>query len=387
MRLAAARLLTAAGISLFLTGAAGAQAPGGGEQPPAAVTVETMRAQDVTITAELPGRVVASGVAEVRPQVNGIIVERLFDEGAQVLLGDPLYRIDPASYEAQVSAARAQVSQAEAQLRAAERDAKRYEELTQRKVTSEQSLDDAVTARETAAAAVEVARAQLEAAEIDLERTTIRAQLSGVIGRSLTTQGALVTAGQAEPLAVIRKIDPVLVDVTQSAAEIVEWRRGEAGKRLGGADRTVSLTLADGSTYDYTGELTAAEPYVNELTGVVSLRLDFPNPDRLLLPGMYVQVEMPQGVVPGAILAPQEGVSRDRRGRPTTLVVNAEGVVEERVLTVLGAQGNDWIVTEGLAEGDRVVVEGVQKVRPGAKAAPEERAASPNPNDTAQATQ
>ncbi|MFW5833317.1 MAG: efflux RND transporter periplasmic adaptor subunit [Pseudomonadota bacterium] len=365
-------------IALLLTAlpTAAAEAQEGGDAPPVPVTVVTLEAVDVTLTATLPGRVVASGVAEVRPQVDGIITERLFGEGADVTLGEPLYTIDDATYRAQLAAARAQVAQAEAQLLAAEREAERMGRLIERRVASEQNLDQAIAARDMAAAALEVAKAGRLAAEIDLERTTIKAPLSGVIGRSLTTQGALVTDGQVQPLAVIRTLDPVLVDVTQSAAEIIAWRRGLMAERLAGAEPAVSLILADGSIYEATGLLTAAEPYVHEQTGVVTLRLEFPNPDKLLLPGMYVQVELPQGVARGVVLAPQEGVSRDRRGRPTALVVGAGDVVEERVLEIVRASGSDWIVSDGLAAGDRLIVEGLQKVRPGAVALPEERSRS-----------
>lgn len=367
----------AAFAAILLAGAAAAQAPAGGAPPPTAVTVVTLSARDVTLTAELPGRVVASGVAEVRPQVNGIIIERLFREGSDVTVGQPLYRIDPATYEARVAATRAGVAQARARLRAAERDATRISELIERRVASEQAFDEAVAARDAADAALKVAEADLLTAEIELERTTINAPLAGVIGRSLTTQGALVTSGQAAPLAVIRTIDPVLVDVTQSAAEVLAWRRGVTAQTLDAAEQTVTLTLADGSRHVHTGSLRAAEPYVNEQTGVVTLRLEFPNPERLLLPGMYVQVDMPQAVARGAVLAPQEGVAYDRRGRPTALVVNADNVVEERVLDIIAARGTDWIVREGLADGDRIIVEGLQKTRPGATVAPEERAAPP----------
>jgi membrane fusion protein (multidrug efflux system) len=311
--------------------------------------------------------------------VNGIIEARLYDEGSDVALGQPLYRIDAASYAAHVAAARAQVAQAEARLKATTREADRLVELIERGVASEQVFDEAIAARDGAAAALQVAEADLLAAEIDLDRTTIRAPLAGVIGRSLTTQGALVTSGQAQPLAVIRAIDPVLVDVTQSAAEIVAWRRGGAD-RLDDAAASVALTLADGSTYPHQGSLKAAESHVNEQTGVVTLRLEFPNPDRLLLPGMYVQAAMPQGVARGVVLAPQEGVAYDRRGRPTALVVGAGDIVEERVLEIVEARGSDWVVRSGLAAGDRLIVEGVQKVRPGAPATPEERAgAEPGP--------
>ena len=372
MRIVVAALATAAVPAL-----AGAQGgPPGGARGPVPVTVETLRAVDVTLTTTLPGRVVASGIAEVRPQVDGIITERLFDEGAEVKVGDPLYRIDSKTYEARVAAARAAVTQAEARLKQASREAERLEELFARRVSSEQLRDAAIADRDAANAALAVANAQLLTAEIDLDRTTIRAPLSGVIGRSLTTEGELVTSGQPRPLAVIRAIDPVLVDVTQSAADLIAWRRGRTAEQLRGADETVSLTLADGGPYEHTGTLRAAEPYVNELTGVVTLRLEFPNPEELLLPGMYVQVEMPQGVARNVVLAPQRAVARDRRGRPTALVVGAGDVVEERLLTVMRARGSDWIVSEGLSDGDRIIVEGLQKVRPGAPVAPEERAKS-----------
>ncbi|MCA8907191.1 MAG: efflux RND transporter periplasmic adaptor subunit [Rhodospirillaceae bacterium] len=359
---------------LGLAGSAAAQ--DGGSPPPTPVTVVTLQAQNVTMTSDLPGRVVASGVAEVRPQVNGIIVERLFQEGSDVSQGQPLYRIDSASYEARVAAAEAQVAQAEAQLRAAEREAVRAAELLQRNVASAQTYDDAVAARDAASASLQVAEADLQTAGIELERTTITAPLDGVIGRSLTTQGALVTSGQSEPLAVIRSIDAVLVDVTESAAEILAWRRGLMTGTLDESDQDVTLTLADGTEYEHNGSLRAAEPYVNEQTGVVTLRLEFPNPDRLLLPGMYVQVRMPQGVVENVVLAPQEGVSYDHRGRPVALVVGEGDVVEERTLDIIGARGNRWIVQSGLADGDRIIVAGVQRIRAGAPVAPEERAES-----------
>jgi membrane fusion protein, multidrug efflux system len=368
-----ASLMWVAALAAPAALAQGAPGPGG-EAPPTPVTVVVVEPQDVTLTARLPGRIVASGVAEVRPQVNGLIVDRLFEEGAEVELGDPLYRIDSATYEAAVELANAEIAQAKARLTAAEKAANRARELVGRNVASEQALDEAISVRDAAAAALDVAEAQRHTAQIGLERTTIRAPLSGIIGRSLTTRGALVTAGQAEPLAIIRAIDPVLVDVTQSAAEIVEWRRKETEAELAGADPTVTLILADGKTYEHTGQLTAAEPHVDEQTGVVTLRMQFPNPDQLLLPGMYAEVEMPQGVARGAILVPMEGVSRDRRGRPTALVVNADNVVETRELTVTGARGSDWIVTGGLEAGDRLIVEGLQKIQPGVTVAPDVRA-------------
>ena len=184
-----------------------------------------------------------------------------------------------------------------------------------------------------------------------------------------------MTNSQASPLAIIRNIDPVYVDVTQSAAELLDWRRGNAEKRLGDTPREVKLTLADGSIYDQTGTLNAAEPDVDQQTGVVVLRMGFANPDRLLLPGMYVRVEMPTGIAKGAFLVPQEAVSRDRRGQPLAMVVNADNVVEQRLLTVLQDRGSDWIVSEGLSAGDRVIMMGLQKAAPGATVTPQEQTA------------
>lgn len=346
------------------------QAPGGA---PPEVTVVTLRQQDVTLTAQLPGRVVASGTAEVRPQVNGIIVERMFEEGEPVRLGQPLYRIDDATYRAELAAAEARLAQARAQQSRAEKEADRIKELTDRNVASARNLDQAVADRQSAAADVQLAEAQVQSAQINLDRTVIRAPLSGMIGRTLTTQGALVSAGQEAPLAVIRTLDPILVDVTQSAAEIIAWRRGVTSQRLADADPAVRLLLADNSGYEHTGFLRAAEPYVDEQTGVVTLRMQFPNPDGLLLPGMYVQVVMPQGVARDVVLAPQEGVSRDRRGNPQALVVGAEGKVEPRELTIVQARGSDWIVSRGLEAGDRLIVAGLQKIAPGMPVKPVER--------------
>lgn len=363
--------------SLFLGGPIMAQ-QAGGEMPPPAVTVVTLHAENVTLTATLPGRVVASAEAELRPQVNGIITERLFEEGSHVATGDPLYRIDPRSYEAAVAQANASLSQAQAQANAANRDADRVAALRNRSVASEQTQDTAVAARETANAAVAAAEAQLLAAQIELDRTTITAPLDGVIGLAQTSEGALVTASQATPLAVIRSIDPVRVDVTQSAAEIIRWQRQGAQAALpDGVDRTVTLHLADGTRYEHTGSITAAEPHVDETTGVVTLRMEFANPDSLLLPGMYVLAEIPTAEMQDVVLAPQEGVTRDRRGRPLAMVVNAENVVEERLLDIVQDHGNTWVVRDGLKAGDRLIVAGFQRIAAGATVTPEEQAAEP----------
>ena len=231
-----------------------------------------------------------------------------------------------------------------------------------------------------------MAEANKLSAEIDLERTTIRAPLDGVAGFSQVTEGSLVTSGQATALTTIRALDPVYVDVTQSSAEMIRWRRS-GGKVDETMDQTVVLHLADGSEYGETGKLAAAEPHVNELTGVVVLRLQFPDPDQFLLPGMYVQVELPQGVLKNAILAPQEGVTRDRRGRPVAMVVGAENKVEERELTIRRDQGNKWIVSEGLSEGDKLIVGGLQKIQIGMTVTPEERQDAPEASDEAAAAE
>ncbi|MFN3207849.1 MAG: efflux RND transporter periplasmic adaptor subunit [Roseovarius sp.] len=351
-------------------------------QGPAPVDVVTLEAQTVTLTSTLPGRVAASAEAEVRPQVNGIITERLFREGAHVEEGDALYRIDAATYAAAVEQAQAAVTQARVQRDAAEVEADRLVELRERNVTSDRAYDEAKAALDTAAAALEVAQAQLRSAEIELDRTTIRARLSGEIGLARTSPGALVTASQAEPMAVIRNIDPVYVDVTQSAADLLRWTRGQTEDQLSNADATVRLTLADGSEYDETGMIAAAEPSVDPQTGVVVLRMQFDNPDQLLLPGMYVQVELPVGTAENVLLVPQEAVQRDRRGRPIAWAVTAENVVEERLVTILQDRGSDWVVSEGLKDGDRVVVAGFQKTAVGATVAAEER-----PTDDAEAGQ
>lgn len=339
------------------------------EPPPSTVGVVTVTPETIVLTATLPGRIVASAVAEVRPQVNGIIIERLFTEGAHVEKGDVLFKIDAATYEATVAQAQAAVSAANAQFKVAEQDASRVQKLADRNVSSRQELDEAIAARDVAAASIGVAKAQLKSAQIELERTTITASLSGEIGLALTTQGALVTASQANAMTTIRNIDTVFVDVTVSASRLLAWRRAHLDKEV---QRTVTLKLSDGVPYSHTGLLTAAEPQVNPQTSAVVLRMEFPNPDHLLLPGTYVKVDVQTDTVDGAFVVSQSAVGRDRQGRPTALVVNADDVVEQRLLTVLQDRGNTWIVKEGLAAGERVVVDGKQKATPGAKVSPQE---------------
>lgn len=339
---------------------------------PVPVTVVTLKAEDVTLFSQLPGRVAALGVAEVRPQVSGIVVERLFQEGGTVQQGDAMYRIDDAVYDAQVQQANANVAQAEARLTAAEKEEKRVAELLSRNVASQQAVDAAVAERDSAQAGLLVAKAQLQAAKIDLQHTVIRAPLSGRVGRALATQGALVTAQQAEPLAVIRQIDKVYVDVAVSTQDVLRFNRAIATQpaALQSLDPTVTVTLADGSTFDQTGTVLAAEPQVDPQTGVSVLRIEFPNPDQIVLPGMYVTAHLPFEVLQGAILAPQQGVARNRRGQPTAMIVDDNDTVAERVLTVRGTEGDKWIVTGGLQAGDKIIVSGLQKIGVGAIVAP-----------------
>ncbi|ASJ74026.1 efflux RND transporter periplasmic adaptor subunit [Granulosicoccus antarcticus] len=382
----AGNMLSKSLIALFMLGSsvvAAQDAP-----PPQAVTVVAVQPQEIMLSSLLPGRVVAAAVAEVRPQVNGIITDRFFTEGSHIEQGDVLYKIDSATYEAVVAQAEAAVAQAKAQFKAADREAQRIQELMKRDVSTQRELDESVAARDVAAASIAVAEAQLKSARIELDRTTIVAPLSGEIGLAMTTRGALVTASQADALAVIRNIDSVYVDVTASASSVLKWRRDnlDTNMDLRSTERKVTLRLADGEIYPETGLLTAAEPQVNMQTGVVVLRMQFPNADKLLLPGTYVKVDVETQLVENIFLVPQNAVSRDRQGKPTALVVNDEDTIELRQLTILQARDNQWIVQEGLNAGDRIVLEGVQKVGPGSKVTPEEQtsdAEAPKTEDAA----
>ncbi|MGP3698083.1 efflux RND transporter periplasmic adaptor subunit [Rhodobacter sp. NSM] len=368
---------------LLLAGSAAstgwAQGPAGGERPPSPVTVVTLSEQDYPIVSILPGRVTAAEVAEVRPQVNGIIRERLFEEGTEVEAGQPLYKIEDDMYVAAVAAARAAVAQAEATLRSAEKDARRAEELFGNNAGSEQRLDTAVATRDAAAAALQMARAELRTAEINLNRTTIVAPIAGTIGLSQTTTGALVAEGQESPLTTIRNLDRVHVDVTQSATDLLKWRSRTGRNVIGRSEQNVALILADSSRYALKGRLAAAEPQVQPTTGMVTLRIHFPNPQRILLPGMYVQVELPVARADSAVAVPHQAVVRDRHGVPAVWLVNEENRVEARTVEIVKSDGDRWVVTKGLATGDRVMVAGFQKTAIGAVVAPEGQAAAPAP--------
>jgi membrane fusion protein (multidrug efflux system) len=337
------------------------------------VGVVAITPQRVPLTTVLAGRTAAFLKAEVRPQVGGIIQKRLFTEGSEVQAGQPLYRIDPDTFQAAFDNAQAALAQAEAGAAPARLKAARYAELVKTGAVSTQDNDDAKAADLLAQAQVKAARAALASARIDLGRTTVTSPIGGRIGASTVTPGALVTASQATALATVQQTDPIYVDVTQSSRELLALRRALASGRLArspeGAAR-VRLLYEDGSPYPLEGALQFTDITVDQDTGVFTLRALFPNPDRALLPGMYVRALLEEGVAESAILAPQPAVSRDAKGNPYALVALPDGTLEQRALTVDRVVGGAWLVTSGLAAGDLVVVEGLQKVRAGMQAKP-----------------
>jgi membrane fusion protein (multidrug efflux system) len=348
-------LVTAVALATLLSGCSkkeeAAPAP-----PPPQVGVVTLKTQAYTLTSELPGRTTAFRIAEVRPQVNGIILKRLFAEGADVKAGQQLYQIDPAIYQATLDSAKATYE-------ASNSLAGRYKQLINEQAVSRQEYDTAVgSARE--------AKAAVQTAEINLRYTKVYAPISGRIGRSLVTEGALVSNGQTDAMAIIQQLDPIYVDVIQSSAEMLKLRRElESGKLQKAGDNAakVKLVLEDGSLYPIEGKLEFSEVSVDQTTGSVTLRAVFPNPDHTLLPGMFVHARLQSGVAENAILVPQQGITRDLKGTPTALVVNADNKVETRTLVANRTIGSDWLVEKGLNAGDRVITEGLQYVKPGAE--------------------
>lgn len=335
--------------------------------PPPEVSVVTLSSQPVSLTRELAGRTTPYLVAEVRPQVTGIVKQRAFTEGGKVEAGETLYEIDDASYRAARDNARAGLARAEATLTSTRLSANRASELAGRRLLSAQDNELAAAAYQQAQADVAAARAQLQAAEVTLGYASLVAPISGHIGKSSVTQGALVTANQADALATIQQLDPIYVDLAQSSSELLELRREIAAGMLEQADGVpVTILLEDGSAYEQQGRLQFSDVTVDPRTGSYALRVLVPNPDGLLLPGMYVRAQVDMGQRPQGLLAPQQAITRDPKGHAVAMVVNAEGVVEARVLTANRTQGDQWLVDEGLQAGDRVIVEGLQKVRPGA---------------------
>lgn len=344
------------------------------EAPPVKVpevVVFTVAPQALALSTELPGRTTPFQVAEVRPQVSGLIQKRLFVEGADVAAGVSLYQIDPAIYQAQYHAAKAVQAKAQANLLTSGPKVTRYRELVAVDGVSHQDYDDAVAANEQGKADLEAATAALQMAAINLRYTRVDAPISGRISRSSVTPGALVTAGQALALTTVQQLDPIYVDVTQSSTDLLRLKQALADgklKKIKDGQAKVSLLLADGSQYALPGRLQFSGVSVDPGTGNVTLRALFPNPKGDLLPGMYVRAVLENGVDEAAILVPQTGVTRNQSGQATALILNSAGKVEKRILVTGSTVGANWLVTSGLAAGDRVIVEGLQKVKPGASA-------------------
>lgn len=362
----------AAALLLIALASCGPKAPGGRDpNAPTPVGYVVARVEPVTLTADLSGRTSAFMVSEVRPQVSGVIKARLFQEGSMVRAGQPLYQIDPATYQAAASSAAAGLAQAQAAYTTAKLKADRYKDLVAINAVSRQENDDAQAAAQQAQANVQAQRANVEQARINLNYTRVVAPISGRIGKSSVTPGALVTASQATALATIQNLDKVYVDVTQSSADLLKLRRDmAAGAVAAPATAQVKLRLEDGSAYPIPGTLAFSDITVDPGTGSVGLRAVFPNPNGALLPGMYVHATLSRGVATSGILAPQAAVSRDPKGDATVFVVGPDNKVQQRALTVAQTVGDKWLVTGGLKAGDKIVVEGLQNLRPGAVVQP-----------------
>jgi len=364
------KLIATAGIFLLGLMLGGCNRQQQSPPPPAVpeVAVVAVQPQRVVLTTELPGRTSAHLIAEIRPQVSGIIQKRLFSEGADVKAGEMLYQIDPALFQAALDNARAGLGRAEANLPSISLRVERYKELLADKAVSQQDYDDVAASLQQVKADVQYWKAMVETASINLRYTRITAPVSGRIGKSNVTDGALVTGNQPVVLAVIQQLDPVYVDVTQSTTELLRLKRSLEDGRIKQDEANknrVSLILEDGTRYPLKGTLQFRDVSVDSTTGSVILRAVFPNPKQVLLPGMFVRAEVQEGVNKQAILIPQQAVSRDQKGNPVALIVNAEDKVEQRMLTLDRAIGDKWLVSSGLASGERVIVEGMQKARPG----------------------
>ena len=368
LTLLAASLLTACGQ---------AQQGGPGAMPPTAVDVVTLKTAPLQLTTELTGRTAARRIAEVRPQVSGIILKRYFTEGSDVRAGQLLYQIDPATYEATVASAEAALAKAQATEQSARLKAQRYAELVKAKAISTQDNDDAQASWKQAVAEIAAAKATLKSAKINLGYTRVTAPISGRIGKSSVTEGALVTAQQANNLTTIQQLDPLYVDVTQSTTELLRLKRQLAAGTLAAAksgSAMVQFQLEDGSAYPHAGQLQFSDVTVDETTGMVTLRALVPNPEKLLLPGMFMRATLQQGERPDGLLVPQAAVARTPRGGATVLIVDAQNKVEQRDIQVSQSQNGNWVVESGLKAGERVIVAGLQKVGAGAQVTPTEAA-------------
>lgn len=366
-----ARLLALAAASCLALSLAACGAGSAQTNAPAAsataVGVYTVQPEQLGLTTELPGRTSSPMVAEIRPQVGGIVKARRFTEGSTVKAGQVLYQIDAASYQAAYASAQASVAKAEATLESARLTAERQAGLAKIDAISQQDNQNAQAALKQAQADLAAARAAQETARINLERTAITAPISGLVDVSTVSPGALVAEGQATALTTVRQLDPIQVDVSQSSADVLHLKRELASGRLkrAGDGASVKLLLEDGSTYTHTGTLRFSGVSVNTGTGAVTLRAVFDNPDGLLMPGMYVRAVLETGVAEQALLVPQQAVTRDAKGNTSVLVVDAGNKVEKRALKLDRPVGNRWLVSSGLQAGERVIVEGSQKVKPG----------------------
>jgi membrane fusion protein (multidrug efflux system) len=361
--------LFAAGIlaTTVLSGC-GDQPQQGQQQRAPQVDVITVQPESLELSTELPGRTAAFRVAEVRPQVSGVLLERTFEEGTYVEKGQQLYQIDPAIYQAELASAEAEVQRARAVLRSSELRYNRFKELLQENAVSQDEFDSAEATYFQNKAAVALAEAQLKNARINLEYTKVNAPINGIIGRSNFTEGALVTASQQEPLVTINQLDPIYVDISQSSKQFMQLQADIQSGRIEAnesGNAPVRLKL-NGLDFDQQGELLFSEVSVEEDTGAILLRAVFPNPNKTLYPGMFVRAAVSEGTINTALLLPQKAVTRDPRGRPYVMVVNDDNKVEQRMITTERAIGSDWLVSDGVKEGDTVIISGLQKVRPGA---------------------
>jgi membrane fusion protein (multidrug efflux system) len=337
------------------------------------VGVITLKSQALTLKKELPGRINAFQIAQIRPQVSGIVQSRLFIEGKRVEQGQSLYQINPATFKAELAASEAAVASAKASIASSKSKATRYSELLKIKAVSQLDFDEADAAYKQATAALLTAKAQLQTAQINLDYSHVSSPISGQISKSNVTVGALVSVNQTTALATVTQLDPIYVDLTQSSNELTKLKKALASGALT-VDPTnqtdVELTMEDGSIYPHKGVLQFSEVTVDPSTGSVTLRAQFPNPEKLLLPGMYARASIIEGVKSDAILVPHRGVSRNTKGEPTAMIVNKDNKVESRVLQVDRAVGSNWLVTHGVAAGDKLIIEGLQKIRPGALVTP-----------------
>ncbi|MEA2753887.1 MAG: rane fusion protein multidrug efflux system [Aliidongia sp.] len=352
-----------------------------GPPPKPEVEVVVVHAQPVSLTTELPGRTTPFRIAEIRPQVGGILQKRLFTEGAEVKEGQLLYQLDPAPYQAALASAQASRQHAEASVAGAQATVDRYRPLAAAAAVSRQDLDNAVATLKQSQADVASAEASIKTAQVNLSYTKIASPISGRSGRSSVTEGALVTADQTASLVTVTQLDPIYVDITQPSGTLLRLRRELAAGRIKGAgadQAAVKLTLEDGTNYDPPGKLQFSEVTVDQGTGSVTLRALFPNDQGMLLPGLFVRATLEEGIRPDGILVPQQGVTHNERGEPTALVVDPDGKAAVRLLTTDRAIGDKWLISKGLNEGDRVIVKGLQMVRPGAEVVAQEVSLAPD---------